>query len=346
MPDKLRIGIPRTLFYYSYYPLFYKFFTLMGADVIVSKKTSKTTVEQALNVSSNELCIPIKILYGHVLDLKDRVDYIFLPYIISSSEGSYFCPKIIGSPDIIKANIPHLNLLSVDVDVGRFYKSLLSSLLEIAQKLSLNPIRLYSAFKQAIKYQKRFERYINQGLMFEEALGIMELPDAKKRISLLQKSPGYDKTIAVIGHPYVINDEHLSFDIVNKLEARGVRVVTSDKLTLTEIKESLKNVEKIPHWSLGSRVLGAAMFYSSDKRIDGIIYMTPFGCSTDSLLREYMDANIHTHKPLMTLIVDEHSSDAGMITRIEAFLDMIEKHKKRASSNISIHDILNELIEE
>ena len=123
-----KIGIPKTLFYFSYYPLCYKFFTELGAEVIFSEKTNKQTIEAGLNTSSNELCIPLKVLYGHVVYLKDKVDYIFLPYVISSSKGSYYCPKIIGSPDIIKANVPGVELLSFDVDMDNFYSSIFSSL--------------------------------------------------------------------------------------------------------------------------------------------------------------------------------------------------------------------------
>ena len=86
-------------------------------------------------------------------------------------------------------------------------------------------------------------------------------------------------------------------------------------------------------------------FYSKDEKVEGIVYVTPFSCSSDSLIKEYMDANIHDNKPILTLTVDEHSSDAGMITRIEAFLDMIERRKDKKKldiKNLDINEMLNE----
>jgi len=355
-----KIGIPKTLFYYSYYPLCYKFFTELGAEVIVSEKTNKTTIEAGLNTSSNELCIPLKVLYGHVLYLKDRVDYIFLPYVISSSRGSYYCPKIIGSPDIIKANISNLNLLSLDVDMDNLYSSIFSSLVEVATKLSLNPVKIYSAFKEAVEYQKKFNKYIAQGLLFDEALELIDARDGKKRaLNIIKSEQEKPLTIAVIGHTYIINDAYINFNLIKKLKERNIRVLTSDKLTESEVKDSIKNI-KTPHWSLGSRVLGSGIYYSKDKKVDGIIYVTPFGCSSDALIKEYMDANIHNTKPVLTLTVDEHTSDAGMITRIEAFLDMIElrrdnektihKHStmppKEEVRVLDINEMLNELSED
>jgi predicted nucleotide-binding protein (sugar kinase/HSP70/actin superfamily) len=345
--EKPKIGIPKTLFYYSYYPLCYKFLTELGAEVIFSEKTNKTTIEAGLNTSSNELCIPLKVLYGHVLYLKDKVDYIFLPYVISSSKGSYYCPKIIGSPDIIKANISGIELLSFDVDIDNLYTSILSSLREVATKLSLNPLKIYSAYKDAWEYQKKFDRYITKGILFDDAVRLMDKEDGKKQaIEILRKERAKPTTIAIIGHTYIINDAHINFNIIKKLREKNIQVLTSDKLTEAEINSNIKYIKK-PHWSLGSRVLGAGIYYSKDKTVDGIIYITPFSCSSDSLIKEYMDANLEDNKPIMTLTVDEHSSDAGMITRIEAFLDMIDrrkekKHKENISKKIDINEMLTE----
>jgi len=335
MPDsnqKIRIGIPRTLFYYYYYPFCCKFLNGLDAEVVVSDKTNREILQAGLNTSSNELCLPIKLLYGHVLNLKDRTDYIFLPYMISMEEGSYYCPKLIGSPDIVKANIPDVKLLSLDIDMDNFYSSLLASLREIAKTLSLNPIKIYGAYKSALAYQRKFNKFITSGLTFDDALKLIDSDDARKTAAkILAKENDKPVAVAIIGHTYVFNDAYTSFDIITKLRERNVRVLTSDMLTDSQIKQSIIHVEKKPHWSLSKRVLGAAINYSKNPKVDGIIYVTPFGCSSDSLIKEYIDANIETSekKPLMTLMVDEHSSDAGFITRIEAFLDMIERKKNK-----------------
>jgi len=348
--QKKRIGIPRTLFYYYYYPFFQKFFTEMDAEVIVSRKTNKIILENGLNTSSNELCLPIKLLYGHVLELKDQVDYILMPYMITMDDGTFYCPKLIGSPDMVKANIPDVKLLSLDVDMSNFYSSFMNSLLEVASKLSFNPIKIYTAYNSAIEYQKRFDEYMSRGLNFEEALIALEKGEEGNIYaqSIIEIESRKDITIALIGHMYVFNDNYISSEIIKKLRERNVRVLTSDAFRESEISEALKDLERQPHWSLGRRVLGAAVIYSGQKNVDGIIYMTPFGCSSDSLIREYIDANMIEKKPILTLTVDEHSADVGFITRIEAFLDMIDRQKiKNNDSNtedewISIEDLLTE----
>ncbi len=311
MTKKIRIGIPRALFFYDYYPLYKTFFEEIGCEVIVSRKTDKKILDAGLSASNNELCLPIKLLYGHVIDLKDRVDYIFLPYIISTQEGSYICPKLIGSPDLVKANIP-IKLLTIDVDMHAKYSTMFKALRDLAMQIKPNPVELYAAYRKALKEYHTFDGRIKKGWLFEDALAGKQQQYPRTR------------TIAVIGHTYVFNDEYISSGLISKLQKKNIKVVTSDVLTLNQIKNILGKLGKKTHWNLGNRVFAAALYYARSKDIDGIIYVTPFSCSSDSLVKEFIEAHI-PQKPFMTITVDEHSGDAGLVTRLEAFLDMIDR---------------------
>jgi predicted nucleotide-binding protein (sugar kinase/HSP70/actin superfamily) len=149
---KVRVGIPRSLFYYNFAALYCTFFMEMGAEVIVSSKTNRQIIADGVNASNNELCLPIKLLFGHILDLKGRVDYIFLPYIISTHKGSFICPKLIGAPDIIRANLD-VQMLSPDLDMNNIYTSTFSALKEVAMAISANPVTIYSAYKKPAQRQ-------------------------------------------------------------------------------------------------------------------------------------------------------------------------------------------------
>jgi len=73
----MKIGIPKALLYYYYFPLWKVFFEKLGHQVIVSDATSKEIVDRGVKVSVPELCVPIKIHNGHMLDLVDKgADYI------------------------------------------------------------------------------------------------------------------------------------------------------------------------------------------------------------------------------------------------------------------------------
>ena len=76
--------------------------------------------------------------------------------------------------------------------------------------------------------------------------------------------------------------KNINLDIIEKLNNIGFNVVTSDMLSNEQIFEELKIMKKQPHWTLGSWILGSALYYSKQKSVKGIIYLTPFSCSPDS----------------------------------------------------------------
>ena len=74
---------------------------------------------------------------------------------------------------------------------------------------------------------------------------------------------------------------------------------------------------------------GAAGFYMNDPKIDGLISITAFGCGPDSIMIERMTRYAKLFKkPLLNLTIDEHTGEAGFITRLEAFTDMIFRTKR------------------
>jgi predicted nucleotide-binding protein (sugar kinase/HSP70/actin superfamily) len=315
----LKIGIPRTLMFYYYYPFCRVFLEELGVEVILSDKTDKKILNYGLNKSINDLCLPIKVLYGHIKNLKDKgVDYILMPYILTTDGKSYLCPKLIASPDIIKASFPKTNLLTSDIDMFNPYSSLFSSLKELVKVLGLKPISIYFAYKKAISYQKKYDKLISKGYFFEEAIYNIFRKNNKK----LEK---HKTNIALIGHPYILHDDFINGKIVENLRKEKINIFHSDMLSEEDIENNLKSIGKFPHWKLGNRVAGSAIYYLNKKNIDGIIYLMPFGCSSDSIIKEYIQNIIKEKKPFMTITLDEHSGYAGIITRIEAFIDIIKK---------------------
>lgn len=323
---KTRLGIPRALFYYTYFPFWETFFSELDAEIVVSGATNKKILQEGLNISSGELCLPIKLLNGHVADLAGRCDFVFLPYIISTQKGSYYCPKLIASPDIAKAVLPGLSLMSADVDIDNFFSSLFSTLREVASKLTTNPVRIYAAFRKALERQALFERHVHAGALFDEALAAARegRPPSEGSENPAERK-GEGPLVAVVGRTYLFNDPYISFDLLRRLRERGARVVTSDCLSASQVEEELSGLEKGTHWSLGNRVVASVFRFSMAAGVDGIIYITPFGCSSDSLVKEYIEANLPERKPMLVLTVDEHSGDAGVVTRLEAFFDMVAR---------------------
>ncbi|MBA7630364.1 hypothetical protein ES703_37886 [subsurface metagenome] len=79
----IRVGIPRALLYYRFYPLWKTFFTELGAEVIVSEPTTQEIFRKGLKKFIGDTCLPMKLVFGHVITLADKVDYLFIPRLVS-----------------------------------------------------------------------------------------------------------------------------------------------------------------------------------------------------------------------------------------------------------------------
>ena len=74
----MRVGLPRALSYHEFAPLWEAFFHALGATVVVSRPTTRSTLELATTRATADLCFPAKVYVGHLLTLVDQVDLVFV----------------------------------------------------------------------------------------------------------------------------------------------------------------------------------------------------------------------------------------------------------------------------
>jgi len=94
------------------------FFHELGIEVVLSAPTTKVILNNGVKSCVDEACLPIKIFHGHVLDLKDRVDYLFIPRLKSVARNEYICPKFCGLPEMIKYSIKENLPPIIDVEIN------------------------------------------------------------------------------------------------------------------------------------------------------------------------------------------------------------------------------------
>ena len=151
-------------------------------------------------------------------------------------------------------------------------------------------------------------------------------------------------SIALVGHGYNIYDERVCMKIIDKLEKMDTMVYTSLQLSSEQLDEGIASLGNEKYWANEDEMTGTAGHYLKDNKIDGIITVTAFGCGPDSLMIERITRKAKQFgKPLLNLTIDEQTGEAGFITRIEAFVDMLFR-KKRASivNNININEEENQ----
>ena len=312
----VRIGIPRALLYYHYFPLWEAFWRYLGLEVVVSAPTDKRALDLGVTAAVPEACLPVKVCYGHVLTLADKVDYLFVPRLISSQKGTYICPKFMGLPDMLKhCGYPLPPIIAPTLNSRQRKGAWERSHLETAQELGFSRPLTRSAWQQAQRDLASYHKELQGGRTPVDVLYQRQPP---------KTTP--DHTLLLLGHPYNIFDEFVSMNLISRLYRRGYRVITPEMLPPRLVEKEAARLPKHLFWSLGRLLVGTASHYMHERSVAGIVHVVSFGCGPDSLVGELLErrAKKLTQIPFLLLILDEHTGEGGLITRLEAFLDMIE----------------------
>lgn len=326
----LKIGIPRALSYFDYFPLWQTFFKGLGFETIISPTTNKDILNKGVSLCVDDACLPVKLFHGHVADLMGRVDAIFIPRLVSISPGEFICPKFIGLPEMIKNSIKGLPpLLILNYDLHKRKKDHTKAFYDLGRQLGMDKSKTIRAYKEALERQYTYDMVLEAG---QSPLSILH---PKERWDDVTHSRG---TIGVIGHPYLLYDRYLSMDMIKKIYDKGYNVKVPANVSDERIEDRLKDMPKKLFWTYGKRILGSGMDWLGDTEIDGIIFLSSFGCGIDSFTEELLRRfNARGRRlPYAEFILDEHSGQAGFETRLKAFLDMIE-WRDNSGSYLSSH---------
>ncbi|MFC2056987.1 acyl-CoA dehydratase activase-related protein [Chloroflexota bacterium] len=330
----IRIGIPRSLLYYQYYPMWKTFFEELEAEVVVSPLTTQTILDEGSARVVADTCLPVKVFLGHVLSLVGKCDWIFLPAIRSVKTNIYNCAKFLGLPDMTKAVIPESPpILEIDIDINKGKGKLYRAIYELGQHFTWNPFKVRQASLAAWQaYLNYRELMSSHKLAPPEALARMSgITEAEHKVP--SRYPASTRaTIALIGHPYLLYDEYINHRLIHRLEQVGNRVLTPEMVTTQELGSAVTSLTGGAYWTYEEEVVGAGGHYLQNGA-DGVIGIMAFGCGPDSLMMDTVRRQSTRLRatPFMSLTLEEHTAEAGVVTRLEAFLDMIYRRKKKGT---------------
>ncbi len=326
--SNLNIGIPRAISYYNNYPFYYGFFSKLGIEIILSDKTTTETINNGSKYVVSDTCLPIKVFVGHVINLLDKgCEKIFIPSIQSTDYKINNCSKIRGLPEIIRNVLDKpfqiieptldktegIGLKTFCFDIAKEFGITDKNLIESAISYGWN---IYNKFcemtKSGIPQQEALKNAINENII-------------KKNVELVRPI-----SVVIMAHGYNLFDERISLNLINKLEKMGVKVFTSLNITRNEAINSIHELGEIQYWANELDLTGTAAYYMLNKKVDGIIALSAFGCGPDSLMVDEIQYHAkERNMPMLHLTIDEHTGEAGFITRIEAFIDMLVRSKRK-----------------
>ena len=315
--------------FYNDYPFYYGFFSDLGINIVLSDITTKQTMSSGSSLVVTETCLPIKIYIGHILNLIDKgVDKILVPSIQSIAPKIYNCSKIRGLPDLVRNVVKKdFTMIEATLDKSEKNQGLYDFLLEMTKPFGITDLdKIKKASKAGWRTYNNFHVMSKSGMSYKKAMNYA----LQGKVFIENQTKEYPISIALIAHGYNIFDERASMKIFDKLEKMDVKVYSSLQLSKEQMDDGIKALGQDMYWANEREMTGAAGHFMKDNKIDGMITVTAFGCGPDSLMVERITRKAKRfNKPLLNLTIDEQTGEAGFITRLEAFVDMLFR-KKRA----------------
>jgi len=310
------IGLPQALYVHQTLVFWSILLNRLGFKVVLTPTTTNEIAERGVELTLAETCFPIKVSHGHFALLKGQVRYIFMPHMINmptptEGERGFYCPMVQSNSFVIKAAMGLENTISPVVRLKEdpdFVAYELKEEFKRYRKLSLAQLR--EAVEEAFEGMNSFRK---------------ELLEIGKEI--LESHDTSTPLMVVSGRPYNLYDERLNLKLGQNLSKIGIKAIPMDFLDVSGV--DLSDFPSM-YWGLGSQILRTAKLIRSIPFMFGI-HITNFGCGADSFL-EHFYKHVMGDKPYLILELDEHSAVAGIMTRLEAFKNVIENTIRAESS--------------
>ena len=321
-PNGKTVGIPRVLFFHELFPLWKGFFTELGFQVILSDPTNRHIIRQGVENIVEEPCLPIKLAHGHILNLLEKKpDFIFMPVqctmekLSADFKKSWNCPLTQSLPFLILSSTHIKEQLDSSEGKPRLIQPVFHP--DRGREQLKKKLR-QTARLVGIKSKALVDKAIQAGLAAFDAFDEWQKNRGEEVLSQLKPD---EKAIVVVGRAYNTYDEAMTLDIPGKLRDMNVLAIPLDFLPLESLAGEVIKAHPNMYWKAGQKILGAARMIAKDRRLFGL-YVTNFNCGPDSYLVNFFSKETEG-KPFLTIEIDEHSADAGIITRCEAFIDTI-----------------------
>jgi predicted CoA-substrate-specific enzyme activase len=319
------IGINKSFQVNTLYPLYHHFFAHIGLRPVFPDKPTQEGIDRR----NAAFCYPAELTHGFfdsLIKQNPPVDFIFLPHLRSipvknGHNNSQICPFAQGEPFYLKTAFKQeidtlaqkgTVLLTPLIDMKNDFSDAKRPLIHIADQIGVTQSVAEAAFSRALEIQYR-------SIDEMKSIGFQLLEN-------LKTDP--DKFCVVIfGRPYNAMVQEAHMGIPHKFATRGIQVVPFDFLPIDD-EASMDNM----YWGAGQSIIKGTRYVEKHPQLFGV-YITNFSCGPDSFLITYF-RDIMNRKPSLTLELDSHTADAGLETRIEAFLDIIKQYRHLLNKKI------------
>jgi predicted nucleotide-binding protein (sugar kinase/HSP70/actin superfamily) len=339
------------------------FFRALGLVPVTPPFASRRTLDLGVNHCPEMTCAPCKILFGNYFEgLELGANQLVLFGGPDTCRLGYVArPQAERLRDAGFRFTPHtLSLRGIAADILRVARELADpsplDLVEAARTLVAS-LSLVDEIEQAsLRLRPREHERGAATRLRDEALAAVrdcqdraELQTRREAIlTSLQAAPRDNGRrvfrVALLGDPYSISEPFFNMNLEQRLGYLGVEIERwfwlSKSLRLPVLErvrhrsETQAREEEVGRY-LGRDVGGFALPSLREavafvrEGIDGLIHLAPFNCTPEIVAVSVLSRLARDHDvPLLTLSFDEHSGEAGLVTRLEAFVDLLDRRTR------------------
>lgn len=313
------IGIPRALLYHRFGVLWETFFEELGRTVVLSPETDADIADEGARISVDECCLASKVYMGHVARLAGACDAVFVPSVVGRNRRESYCTKFQALPDVVANTFAGqgVQVLSCLIDDQKPRGSEKDAFVDLGVRLGASPKEARRAYKAARKAHEQAvrERVAAQARGLEDVRSGHGRPDADDRPPI----------IMLVAHPYVAHDPFIGGEVVRLLESNGAYVAFADAFDAERALAASYDFSPTMPWTVNRELTGAIALESEGA--DGVVLVSAFPCGPDSMTNDIVARRVQG-KPTLTLTIDAQSGTAGLETRIESFVDILQYQRK------------------
>lgn len=315
--NQITIGLPDALYMVEFLPFWKLFFKKLGYRVYVSPANPEL-LAKGKEVAGADFCASIAYWHGHVVALCDRSDYLFLPHMLEAGEigeGKFYCYYSNYAVALLQ-NVKTLNLEHRSI----------SPYIDFSKPAIHNIQQIYESLPQELKLVQTpgeiREAYLQTWAWF--------MARKKQLIEIFQQQINLSKDVEVVllGRPYLVMDPVMNKNIPQRFNQLGLKTFFQDMLPPAEIGWDSPTREFMAwnHWKYGANILQTLDYIGSTPGLYPV-YLSAFKCSPDSFVLNYFKEIMDAYqKPYLILQIDEHGSDVGYSTRVEAAVETFRHH--------------------
>ena len=306
------VGINRSFMAHTLFPLYSRFFAQLGFHVVLPDAPREEGCERR----GAAFCYPAELAHGMFDELlAKKPDFVFMPLVIEmhvADDAPYkkLCPFAQSEPFYLRTafgldgRAP--KLLTPTLNFSEGFRSQRDEFVELGRRLGASRRRALDAYESACERMDTCHH---------------EMHAAGRRV--LDELEADPDAVAVVlfGRPYNAFAGEANMGIPHKFASRGVRIVPFDFFGFLD-----EDCPDTMYWAMGRLNLKVARFVARHPQLFGA-FITNFSCGPDSFLLTFF-RDLMAGKPSLTLELDSHTADAGLNTRIEAFLDVVARHRE------------------